>query len=180
MLKPCNLVANAIWKFTCRLFCSNVSIIFTSSHSKLTLENWIQVIQELQMLQYISHFDWSCDMAHVSLRQTLKRFNFVQHVFGAIQISIEGPHEHSSLSHALLCFVKVEPFWPLFSVHATFCLLHGKKVSKILSKNAMTNRSWWSILKSLVSLSLNFFVSEFLSICWKFLLTSQQFFSFAM
>jgi hypothetical protein len=29
-----NLVANTPWKFTCRLFCSNVSIISTSSHSK--------------------------------------------------------------------------------------------------------------------------------------------------
>jgi hypothetical protein len=68
-----NLVANAIWKFACRLFCSNVSIIFTSSHSKLTLENWIQGIQGLQMLQDISHFHWSCDMSHVNLRQTLKK-----------------------------------------------------------------------------------------------------------
>jgi hypothetical protein len=29
-----NLVANALWKFTCRLSCSNVSIISISSHSK--------------------------------------------------------------------------------------------------------------------------------------------------
>ncbi len=43
----------------------------------LTLENWIQVIRGLQMLYYISHFHWSCDMAYVSIRQTLKRFNFV-------------------------------------------------------------------------------------------------------
>jgi len=76
----------------------------------LTLENWIQVIRRLQMLYYINHFHWSCDMACVSIKQTLKRFNFVQHVFGAIQISIEGPHVHSSLSHELLCFVRVEPF----------------------------------------------------------------------
>jgi hypothetical protein len=62
------------------------------------------------MLYYISHFDWNFDMAYVSLRQTLKRSNFVQHVFGAIQISIEGPHVHSSLRHELLCFVRVEPF----------------------------------------------------------------------
>jgi hypothetical protein len=62
------------------------------------------------MLYYISHFHWSCDMARVSIRQTFKIFNFVQLVFGAIQISIEGPHVHSSLSHELLCFVRVEPF----------------------------------------------------------------------
>jgi hypothetical protein len=49
-------------------------------------------------------------MACVNIRRTLKSFNFVQRVFGAIQISIEGPHVHSSLSHELLCFVIVKPF----------------------------------------------------------------------